>query len=250
METSDNIAELAAALAKAQGVIEGAKKDADNPFFKSKYADLASVWEACRKPLTDNGLSVVQTSEFIGECDKVCIETMLCHSSGQWIRGRLVMKPVKGDPQSVGSCITYARRYSLQSMVGIAPEDDDGNAASQPSDKLPPQTRADTAPPVQRATGGQISTISPQDDATPVPEKKDLPFTGATPAQLRAIHAAFTERGIKDREIILALISERIKRQIESSKDLLKDEASDVIEWLQEKNTEEGYAHDGQSGQV
>lgn len=131
MNQSESIAELSAALAKAQGVMAGASKDSSNPFFKSKYADLSSVWDACRKPLSDNGLSVVQTSEFMPENpDMVCIETVLCHASGQWIKGKLAVKPVKSDPQSVGSCITYLRRYSLQSMVGIAPEDDDGNAAT------------------------------------------------------------------------------------------------------------------------
>jgi len=136
METSATIGKLAEALSKAQGVIEGAKKSADNPFFKSKYADLSEVWDACRKPLSDNGLSVVQTSDFLPEHpDMVCIETILCHSSGEWMKGRLAVKPVKSDPQSVGSCITYIRRYSLQSMVGIAPEDDDGNGASLPTGK-------------------------------------------------------------------------------------------------------------------
>jgi len=131
MNQSESIAKLSEALAKAQGVMAGASKDSSNPFFKSKYADLSAVWDACRKPLSDNGLGVVQTSEFLPDHpDMVCIETILCHASGEWIRGRLAVKPVKADPQSVGSCITYLRRYSLQSMVGIAPEDDDGNAAS------------------------------------------------------------------------------------------------------------------------
>jgi hypothetical protein len=135
LNMSDEIGKLAESLAKAQSVIEGAKKDASNPFFKSSYSTLSSVWDACRKPLSDNGLSVVQTTEFMPEHpDMVCIETILCHSSGQWIKGKLAVKPVKADPQSVGSCITYLRRYSLQSMVGIAPEDDDGNAASGKND--------------------------------------------------------------------------------------------------------------------
>jgi hypothetical protein len=131
MQKSESIAKLAESLAKAQGIMEGASKDATNPFFKTTYSSLAAVWGACRKPLADNGLSIVQTSEFIPEHpDMVCIETTLLHASGEWISGRLVVKPVKSDPQSVGSAITYLRRYSLQSMVGIAPEDDDGNAAS------------------------------------------------------------------------------------------------------------------------
>lgn len=126
---SDRIDELAAALSKAQAVIEGAIKDADNPYFKSKYADLGSVWEACRKPLTDNGLAVIQTTEGANP-EQVTIVTTLVHSSGQWYRGHLTMKPVKADPQGIGSCITYGRRYGLQAIAGVAPEDDDGNAAS------------------------------------------------------------------------------------------------------------------------
>jgi hypothetical protein len=128
MITSESIGKLAEALAKAQGAIEGAKKDSANPFFKSKYADLASVWDACRKALSENSLSVVQTTD--ESPDAVIVDTRLCHSSGEWIQGRLVMKPVKADPQGIGSCLTYARRYALSAMVGIAPEDDDGNAAT------------------------------------------------------------------------------------------------------------------------
>lgn len=125
---SEQINELAAALAKAQGAIKGAAKDTANPFFKSKYADLASVWDACRTQLTANGLSVIQTMD--DSQGGVTVVTTLAHSSGQWIRGRLTMKPVKDDPQGIGSAITYARRYALAAMVGVAPEDDDGNAAS------------------------------------------------------------------------------------------------------------------------
>jgi hypothetical protein len=131
MEKSETIAELSKALSKVQSILTGAKMDSDNPFFKSKYADLTSVWEACRKPLTDNGLAVIQTPCTIPDKPEyVVIETILTHSSGEWIKGRLAMKPVKQDPQGIGSCITYARRYSLASLVGICPEDDDGNAAS------------------------------------------------------------------------------------------------------------------------
>jgi hypothetical protein len=128
MNRSEQINELAAALAKAQGDLKGAVKDSANPFFKSKYADLASVWDACRTPLSKNGLSIIQTH--VPSPDEVVVETTLAHSSGQWISSVLSAKPVKNDPQGIGSCITYLRRYSLSSMVGIAPEDDDGNAAS------------------------------------------------------------------------------------------------------------------------
>ena len=125
---SESIAALAAALSKAQGVMEGATKAGLNPHFKSKYADLASVWDACRKPLSDNGLSVVQLPG--GDGQTLSVTTILMHESGEWIEGTMTMTPTKNDPQGVGSCLTYARRYALAATVGISPEDDDGNAAS------------------------------------------------------------------------------------------------------------------------
>lgn len=128
MEMSITIGELSSALAKAQAEIKGALKDSNNPFFKSKYADLSSVWEACRKPLTDHGLSVVQTLS--GDSSAVIVMTMLCHSSGEWIRDAISVIPVQQTPQGVGSTVTYARRYALAAIAGVAPEDDDGNSGS------------------------------------------------------------------------------------------------------------------------
>ena len=128
MNRSESIAALSAALSKAQGVMEGAKKDGDNPHFKSKFATLASVWDACRKPLADNGLSVVQSPG--GSGAGLTVVTVLMHESGEWMEGMFTMTPTKDDPQGVGSCLTYARRYALAAMVGVAPEDDDGNEAS------------------------------------------------------------------------------------------------------------------------
>jgi hypothetical protein len=125
-----DIAKLAAALAKAQGKIEGAVKDRKNDYFSSKYADLASVWDACRGPLSENGLSVVQ---FPCEAPPghVGLITTLLHESGEYMTEKFFM-PVKDstNPQAVGSALTYARRYALSAAVGIAPEEDDGNAAS------------------------------------------------------------------------------------------------------------------------
>lgn len=118
---------LACALAKAQGSITGARKDSANPFFKSKYADLASCWDACRKPLSENGLAIIQIPE-VG-IEFVSIMTLLVHESGQWIRSRLPMKPKDFSPQSLGSTITYARRYALAAMVGLAQTDDDAESA-------------------------------------------------------------------------------------------------------------------------
>lgn len=130
MNKSESIAGLAAALASAQGSMKGAIKDSANPFFKSKYADLASVVEAIRAAFSANGLSYIQTLE-PSDKDEVRVETTLLHSSGEWISCGILSLPVsKVDAQGYGSALTYARRYSLSAAVGVAPEDDDGNAAS------------------------------------------------------------------------------------------------------------------------
>ena len=135
MQKSESIKEIATALAKAQGEMKGAAKDADNPFFKSKYADLASVVEAIRLPFSKNGLSYVQSIE-PSEGDEVRVETTLFHSSGEWIAGGVLALPVsKFDAQGYGSALTYARRYSLSAVAGVAPEDDDGNAAASAAPK-------------------------------------------------------------------------------------------------------------------
>ncbi len=132
MQQSESIAALAAALSKAQATIEGAVKGKVNPAFKSKYADLSSVWDACRAQLTDNGLSVVQ---FPGEVvdGRMTLTTQLTHSSGEWMRATMAVPITKADAQGAGSAITYARRYALAAVVGVSPEDDDGNAASRPA---------------------------------------------------------------------------------------------------------------------
>jgi hypothetical protein len=128
MITSENLSELAKALCKAQAQIMGAEKDSKNPHFNSKFSSLASVWDACREPLTANGLSVVQA---LGSIDgKVNCTTMLMHESGQFIKADFAMTPQQNTPQAAGSCATYLRRYSLQAMVGVCSDDDDGNQAS------------------------------------------------------------------------------------------------------------------------
>ena len=130
LNASENLADLAAALCAVQGELKPAIKQADNPFFKSKYVDLPGVWEAIRPLLAKNGLSVAQT--FTVSQDGPTIVTTLLHKSGQWISSDLFLRPAKSDPQGVGSAITYGRRYALAAMVGVvADEDDDGNAASQ-----------------------------------------------------------------------------------------------------------------------
>lgn len=128
MQRSESIKELASALAKAQGLIRAALKDATNPHFRNSYATLASVWEAVRDPLSRNGLAVVQLVSS-GESD-VKVETMLMHQSGEFISETLSVPVTKADAQGFGSAITYGRRYTLQAITGVAPDDDDGNAAA------------------------------------------------------------------------------------------------------------------------
>ena len=151
MNKSESIIELAKALALAQAEMKGAVKDSLNPFFKSAYSDLTSVWDAIREPFTKNGLSFVQAVNFDSSFpDMVFVETTMLHTSGEYIAGNIGMKPVKQDPQSVGSCITYCRRYGLQALSGVAPEDDDGNAASAANGKkntTPPPTTPPKADP-------------------------------------------------------------------------------------------------------
>jgi len=126
MNKSESIKELATALNKAQGEMSGASKSSKNPFFKSNYADLSSVIEAIKEPFHTNGLSYSQMPVFDAGC--VGVETILMHTSGEYIESKLLLPMVKQDPQAAGSAITYARRYSLMSIAGIPAEDDDGNA--------------------------------------------------------------------------------------------------------------------------
>lgn len=127
--SSDNINELATALAKAQGEITAAMQDKVNPHFKSSYASLNSVWDACRVPLSKNGLSIIQTMQ--SQDDALTLVTTLAHCSGQYIKSFLPIATTKATPQALGSAITYMRRYSLAAIVGVAPdEDDDANEAT------------------------------------------------------------------------------------------------------------------------
>lgn len=150
MNKSEQIDQLATAMVKAQGEMRNAKKSADNPFFNSKYADLAEVLDTCRECLSKNGTAVVQP---VGAFDgaNITITTLLMHSSGQWISSDTVMpvvpntrfdkvtkeKIVEYNPQVTGSAITYARRYALAAMVGISQDDDDGNGSSGNHENVP-----------------------------------------------------------------------------------------------------------------
>lgn len=121
---------IAAALVKAQRAFGPALKDKNNPAFRSKYADLGACIEAVQEALNSNGIALLQQTR--EDATGVTVETVLLHESGEsWTSGPLHVPAAKQDPQGYGSALTYARRYSLMAACGIAPEDDDGNAASR-----------------------------------------------------------------------------------------------------------------------
>ena len=144
MITSDSIANLTLALSIVQGKMTYAIKDSANPFFKSKYADLESVWDVCRSLLSENGLAVmqfpgdinfVQLEKDNGDVNiatKMSLTTIISHKSGEFISQEMSVPVTKPDAQGAGSALTYMRRYALAAVVGVVQADDDGNAASSP----------------------------------------------------------------------------------------------------------------------
>lgn len=170
---SSTIGALAAALAKAQGGMGSASKSSKNPFFNSKYADLAQVWEVLRGPLSKNDLAVIQTTS---QSDGAIVHviTTLVHKSGEWIRGTLSLRPNKISPQDIGSALTYGRRYGLAAICGVVQEDDDGNAASgkdhntpqAPQSKAPIAPSAPVTPTVKKTPGAKPPTGTVKDRAT------------------------------------------------------------------------------------
>ncbi|CAB4152482.1 Essential recombination function protein [uncultured Caudovirales phage] len=141
---------IAAAFVKAQMSFSPALKTSTNPHFKSKYVNLDGCIEAVIDALGANGIALIQKTH---ECDTgVAVETVLMHESGEQISGGILRVPaIKNDAQAYGSALTYARRYSLMATCGIAPEDDDGNAASKPLDKSPKK--------IERITPKQVADI-------------------------------------------------------------------------------------------
>ncbi|HEY5236131.1 MAG TPA: ERF family protein [Rhabdochlamydiaceae bacterium] len=141
---SEQINELVTALVKVQGQLTHATKDSDNTFHKSRYADLASVWQACREPLSKNGLSVIQTLDFVD--GKQALSTLLAHTSGQWIKSVMALPINKPGPQEVVSCVTYCRRTALAAIVGVYQADDDAEAATKPFRDNPTTHKPQTSP--------------------------------------------------------------------------------------------------------
>jgi len=159
---SEQINELAAALSKAQAKVKGAVKDSANPFFKSSYADLQSVWDAVREALTANGLAVTQTTA-TGQSGGLELVTTLMHASGQWIEGRFPILALKNEPQALGSATSYARRYSLAAMVGVYQTDDDAE-----------QAQARPTAPLSAGGARPLASVKPVATATTEPKQGAL----------------------------------------------------------------------------
>jgi len=152
--SSATIGQLAGALAKAQGLMDHAMKDHtgtvkhDNGQYTYNYADLASIIDACRPALSSNGISFVQRTLETTDI-AVRVETILMHESGEWMSGGVLYMPVEGkkNTQAYGSALTYTKRYSIAALLGIATEDDDAMASSQPANSGRSQVSAVTSSP-------------------------------------------------------------------------------------------------------
>lgn len=206
IERSDSLTELFKALSKAQGAIKPALKDSINPHLKSKYADLGSVWEACREVLAENGLNVTQwptTSDGPG----VTLVTVLGHTSGEYMMAAYTMPTLKADAQGYGSALTYARRYALSAVLGIVADDDDGAAASTPpqsrqqAPRSAPQPSAPATIGNERAQGlqKQLSELLGETShrekphtvyAGEVIEREVKSLSELTPAEAKAVYTA------------------------------------------------------------
>lgn len=169
MNTSEDIKDLALALSKAQSEMTGAKKDANNPFFKTKYSDLHSVMEAISTPFSNNELSFVQGAEF--NENMISVKTRIIHSSGQWIEAETVLPPTKNDAQAYGSAITYAKRYGLQALAGVPSIDDDGNDAVVHATAKAPKPK--------KITKAQVTALKKMIEKTESDTEKLLAWIGA-----------------------------------------------------------------------
>lgn len=200
MRHSESLKDLATALAAAQGEMENADKNAANPHFKSRYADLAEILNTVRPTLAKHGLSVTQLPRY--EDGVVTVDTMLLHTSGEWLAGETSAPCGKLDPQGVGSATTYLRRYSLAAICGIAQEDDDA----------------------QGVPAGQATQRESRPNGNGKPQPKD-PDAAATVNQLKLIENLTRSSVLTDDE------GRGIQRRIE--KGMTKQQASDAIGWLQ-----------------
>lgn len=201
---SPTIGKLTEALAKANLSFEAIKKETENPYFKSQYADLSTLISATRGALSKNGLVVIQTPRT--KEGSVFVTTALLHTSNEWISEDLELRPAKSDPQGCGSAMTYARRYAYQSILNIAGEvDDDGNAASGKTAKGSSKPSIDEAEEqFQERAGGQR----------------------ASGVMVNAFQKLWQDRGKTDRQLADVL---KVRYSAERPDQLTKEELDELV---------------------
>jgi hypothetical protein len=189
MNKSESIAKIAGALVKAQSEMGNAVKDSKNPFFKSSYADLNSIREASLPVLNKHGISVLQPTTVIE--GRLYVETLLLHESGEFLSGLYeVVVGKQNDPQALGSAISYSRRYSLQSMINIGAEDNDGEGAT---DRNKTTVRASNTQSVVGNGNVQITTTP----AATIPSIDATKTAQASPEKSAATSAAASRGGFR-----------------------------------------------------
>lgn len=198
---SEQVGELAKALAASRKKFEKVVKDASNPFFKSKYADLSNIIEATAVPLAEQGLSIIQGPGKVSD-GRVELTTLLLHSSGQWIRCESEMLMAKQDAQGIGSAITYGRRYAEQSILNVAGEDDDGNAAA-------------SRKPANNESNEQYDQRTEDQKVV-------------MPSQAQAMHEAMKRTG-KSEALVASYLKEKGYKQFEQ---VLRSDFQTVLKWL------------------
>jgi hypothetical protein len=222
---SGALKELADALAKAQAEIKHVNREntaAKGTARSYKYADLASVLDVCREVLPKNGLSIVQQP--VGDGQRIGVVTMLLHTSGQHLSSTVYAKPIDPGPQAIGSVITYLRRYSIMAVVGIAPDDDDGAAAS---------------PPLREAAKAEAPKVSPA-TGSPVPPATG-PTAGATPPAASAGPTLVSQKKYRrlaeklgvTSEVARVRISALVGREVKGLNDLSQAEMDNVIDVME-----------------
>ena len=199
-QTSPTTAKLDMALAKAQAEIEAAAKDKVNPHFRSRYADLTAIWDACRFALGRHQLSLTQWPVH-SEDGKLHLITRVAHA-GEWLLCEMSIPVSKQDPQGFGSAITYAKRFALSAALGVvADEDDDGNKASEPTKARPaaPSTVFKDPGPGKVVITGHYTESQP---AAPAPS---IPVTMKDPGALRVEPGTANKAGEAERQHVKAL---------------------------------------------
>jgi ERF superfamily len=230
LEMSPQINELAAALAMAQGAIGLAAKDAENPFFHSRYMTLGAIRETLRTPLSANGLAYVQAASTDGA--RVTVETVLLHASGQFIKAALTLAAKDDGPQAIGSTISYGKRYLLAAMTGVvAEEDDDGEAAMgrpAPKRSRPLSTREEERP---SSAPSHAETVVPQGSRERPRARRDeqAPLSDAA---RRKLFATAREHKWSDADLKTLV---RDKFGVDSSKELRTGDLDQLLALLRRK---------------